>query len=75
MCVLRHHDIAQDDDPISPANPFQDLQKQVATGRIAQQRPAVIAAEGEEVEIAGAVSAVKVPGNDWRLEEPNPVCL
>jgi hypothetical protein len=44
---------------------LQDLKKEIAISRIVEQRPALIATGGDEVQMSGAV----VPcGGDWALE-------
>jgi len=74
MYMLGHNDITQHDKPISAANPFQYLQKHVATRCIVQQRLAVITAKCEKVEIPRAVSTVKIFGHRWRVEQLGYVC-
>ena len=72
--MLGHHDISQDHKPVTTSHPLQHLENQVAAGRIAQQRLAVITTEGEKVEIPRPVGAVEIFGHRWRVEQPANVC-
>ena len=57
MEVLRHSDVADDDAPIAAAHLLEQLHKQTATLCCAQDRTAVIATRGDEMQVAAAVTS------------------
>jgi len=53
--VLGHDHVAYDDKTIAPADPLQDLEKQVATSSAVEHRAALVTAGRDEVKVSGAV--------------------
>jgi hypothetical protein len=51
--------VAHDHKTIAPPNPLQDLEKQVAIQRAAEQRTALVTTRGDEVEVSSAIVAVE----------------
>jgi hypothetical protein len=71
MKVFGHDHIADDHKLIAPADLFEDLEKKIAALSAAQQGLATITTTGDEMQVSGAVVAVKAPGHETRLE-PKP---
>lgn len=59
MNMLGHDYVAHDHKTIAPPNLLQDLEKQVAIQRAAEQWTALVATLGDEVEVSGAIVAVE----------------
>lgn len=49
MNVFGHDDISHDDQPITPANPLQNLQKQITVGLIPQKRQAPVTTKRQKM--------------------------
>ena len=65
MDVLGHDHVSNHHETITPPHRLQDLEKQVAVPRRAQQLTPLITARGDEVQIAGAVITMQSIRHDW----------
>jgi hypothetical protein len=55
-----HDHIREHDETVSPTNSFKNLKEQVASRRHAEKWPALVAAEGDEMEIPPTVEAPRM---------------
>ena len=67
MDVLGHHNVSQNDEAIATPRALKNFKEQIAKRRHFQQWPALITTEGEEVEIASAVNAMKSVGHPRKI--------
>ena len=70
MDMFRHDYIAGDDEAISLANLFKDLEEDVTTMNKPEKRSAVMAATGDEMEFSVAVDSLESFGHGGRLYNP-----
>jgi hypothetical protein len=68
MDMLGHDHISNHHQSISTANALQNVQEEIGAGLVAEEWLALVATEGEEMEIVAAVKAVKILGHSKRLE-------
>lgn len=61
--MLRHNDVTYDDKTIAPADPLQNLEKQVAISLAVEQWAALVATRGDEVQVSGAVVTMESVGH------------
>src|SRR5579862_6399154 len=66
--VLRHHHIPDYAKAIPLAHHFQDIKEQVSCWFCIEQRPAPIAAPGNEVEASGTVVALQAPWHEVTVD-------
>jgi len=69
MNVLGHDYVADHDKTVATARFFQDTEEQVAALRGSEEGSALVATEGDEVEIAGAVSTTETGGHGESLSQ------
>ena len=62
MEVFGHDYVSGHYESVALTDCFQNLQKQISSGWRAQQRPAIVAAAGDEVQVAVSVEAVSPVG-------------
>ena len=63
MHMLGHDHVSDDDNSVADSCFLEGAQKKIATLRRAQQRTALVTAEGDEVKVSGAVGAAKTGGH------------
>ena len=73
--MLRHDDVSQNNETVSPTNPFENFQKKIPPARIIEQWQALVATEGYEMEIASAVEAVRMIRHGRTLRKWGSRCL
>ncbi len=59
MYVLGHNHVTYDDKTIALADLLQDLEKQIAIWRAAEQWTALVATRGDEVQVSGTVVSME----------------
>jgi hypothetical protein len=71
MHMLRHDDIADDNESIAAARLLECLKKEVAPKRGRQQSPAAIATGSDEVKVARAIISLETIRHP-RIVDPSP---
>ena len=61
--MLRHDHVSDDVEVVAPAHLLEDLQKYITRTSTAQQRLALVAACGDEMQIAATVNASQASGH------------
>jgi hypothetical protein len=49
MNMFRHDDIPEHLEPVTPANPIQDLQEQITVSLVSEKRAALVTTESQKV--------------------------
>ena len=62
--LLRHYDIANDDEPVTLARLFQNRKEGIAAARGAQERQPVVTGGSDKVQVMSAVGAMQAAGHD-----------
>jgi hypothetical protein len=61
--VFRHHDVSEHHQDVTPAHLFQHFEQKVAPFGSVEQRPSLLTAARDEVQIIGAVVALEAGGH------------
>jgi len=61
--VIGHDHVSDHDETVTQANLFPDFEKQVPPAEGSEQRPLVITAGGDEVQVSFAVVTMQAPGH------------
>jgi hypothetical protein len=64
MNVLRHHDIADNNEAITLASLFQNREEGIAAARGVQERQSPVARGSDKVQMMSAVGAMRAAGHD-----------
>ena len=68
-CATRHDHVPDHHEPVTPPDLLQNPQEHAASRARCQQRPAAIAAGGDEVQMLAAVIAAQALGHTLSLDE------
>jgi hypothetical protein len=64
MNVFRHDDIPQHHEPVTPANPIENLQEQSTVSRVPEKRAASVTTESQKVQVVMAIKPVQALGHE-----------
>jgi len=64
MNVFRHDDIPQHHEPVTPANPNENLQEQSTVSRVPEKRAASVTTESQKVQVVTAIKPVQALGHE-----------
>jgi hypothetical protein len=75
MNVFRHDDISQHHEPITPANPIENLQEQITVCLVLEKGSAPVTTESQKVQVVTTIKSVQAFGHERRVEKSErPVC-